>query len=530
MDIFVTEQERRAAISKARSLRKLRAELARDSADAFCAYVLRDEMTDRPIRQAPVHSRWHRILDQERRVLFWSHVEAGKSSQVAVGRTLWELGRNPSLRIVIVSRNAGLAMKLVAQCARYIEKSPQVKQVFPKLRPTTDSRLPWRNNAITVEREGIGGRDPSIAAAGVQGSIIGSRVDLLVLDDILDYYNTRTKTQRDEVAAWVYSSLFTRLTAGARVWIIGNAWDADDVMHRLEREGGFAAYRFPVVDATGEVTWPARFTQDRIEQFKRDLTPLEYARQLMCQTRNDDESRFKQEWIDLCMANGDGKGLVARIEQADLREVSADTDEAMEELGVDTIEELREAEETIWRLTGEVHGQVIHGVDLAVSKSDAADLTAVVSLFAHRNGKRQVLSIQSGRWTAPEILARIKDTHQRFGGTFMVEDNAAQRYIVQLLQAGSRVPVIGVTTGRQKAHPAYGIEGMAVELAAGRWIIPSMQGKAEPEVADWISEMLFYDPRAHTGDRLMASWFAREGCRRLADPVDLSAKVGVRTF
>ena len=98
----------------------------------------------------------------------------------------------------------------------------------------------------------------------------------------------------------------------------------------------------------------------------------------------------------------------------------------------------------------------------------------------------------------------------------MVEDNAAQRYIVQLLQ-GTVVPVIGVRTGRSKTHPEYGIEGMAVELAAGRWTIPSKSGKAEPEVADWVSEMLFYDPRNHTGDRLMASWFAREGARRLAE-------------
>ena len=33
------------------------------------------------------------------------------------------------------------------------------------------------------------------------------------------------------------------------------------------------------------------------------------------------------------------------------------------------------------------------------------------------------------------------------------------------------------------------------------------------EVLAWIQEMLYYDPEAHTGDRLMASWFAREAAR-----------------
>jgi hypothetical protein len=30
----------------------------------------------------------------------------------------------------------------------------------------------------------------------------------------------------------------------------------------------------------------------------------------------------------------------------------------------------------------------------------------------------------------------------------------------------------------------------------------------------WISEMIYYDPAAHTGDRLMASWFATECARQ----------------
>jgi hypothetical protein len=34
-----------------------------------------------------------------------------------------------------------------------------------------------------------------------------------------------------------------------------------------------------------------------------------------------------------------------------------------------------------------------------------------------------------------------------------------------------------------------------------------------------MREMLFYSPEAHTGDRLMASWFAREGARSFAPTV-----------
>lgn len=519
----------RAAIAQARELRRQRALLARTDASVFCGFVLRDERTNRPIDQAPLHERWHRILDREHRAIFWSHVEAGKTNQIPIGRTCYELGRDPNLKVALISRTAALADKIVTQVGRYIEKSKPMRMVFPNLMPSDDPSAPWRGNAITVKREGIGAKDPSVQGCGVGGSIIGSRIDLLILDDILDYYNTRTKAQRDEVAAWVYSSLLSRLTNESRVWIVGNAWDPDDVMHRLEKDGGYSCHRFPVADTHGNITWPERFSQKRIDQFKRDLTPLEFARQLMCQARNDAEARFKQEWIDTCAALGDGKSLVDAIEHAELDDETALLDE-MEELGLDTIEELKRAQEVIWRLRGELPGHVFHGVDLAVSKRDAADLTCIFTLFVHRNGHRQVLGIKSGKWTAPEILDRIEDTHRRFGGTFMVESNAAQRYIVQLLQQRGQVPVVPVITGRTKAHPEFGIEGMGVELAAGRWTIPSKAGKFEPEVGDWVSEMLFYDPRNHTGDRLMASWFAREGARRFADSGPTRGGVSVRTF
>jgi hypothetical protein len=46
----------------------------------------------------------------------------------------------------------------------------------------------------------------------------------------------------------------------------------------------------------------------------------------------------------------------------------------------------------------------------------------------------------------------------------------------------------------------------------GKWILPC-QGGRSPELQALVSEMLYYDPRAHVGDRLMALWFAREAAR-----------------
>ena len=63
-------------------------------------------------------------------------------------------------------------------------------------------------------------------------------------------------------------------------------------------------------------------------------------------------------------------------------------------------------------------------------------------------------------------------------------------------------------------HPTLGVESLAAELHAKKWRIPNKDGMLHKQVAKWIDEMLYYDPAAHTGDRLMASWFARQGAMK----------------
>lgn len=473
-----------------------------------------------------MHQRWHKLIDAHDRIVIWSHIEAGKTNQIAIGRTLYELGKDPSLRIAVISNTNELAKKITRQLGQYIEKSVELHEVFPSLVPTKDPSLPWKAQALTVARDGIGAKDPSIQASGVHGNIIGSRLDLIVLDDVLDYENTRTPGPREELWRWIKATLFGRLTANGRVIVIGNAWHPQDALHRLEKEPRFAGVRFPVADIAGELTWPERWSTERIEQVKQDLGPLEYSRQLLCRARDDSSSRFKREWIETALAIGQGLNTIAGIEAL------FDSGDIEIPEGV-TEEELRKAAETIWRLTG--HCSCFTGVDLAVQRHESADLTALVTIFVDDKGRRRVLEVKSGKWSGPEIVREIENVHARFGSIVVVENNAAQDYILQFVRERSAVPVVAHTTGRNKAHHEFGIESLAVEMSNGKWLIPNKTGKidgmhADPEIYEWVQEMLSYDPKEHTGDRLMASWFAREGARRFHDSLlSGGARVGCRT-
>jgi hypothetical protein len=84
----------------------------------------------------------------------------------------------------------------------------------------------------------------------------------------------------------------------------------------------------------------------------------------------------------------------------------------------------------------------------------------------------------------------------------------------------SAVPVVSYTTGRGQASLEWQCEALATEMANGKWLLPSGDGGAPSgEVAALARDLLYYDPRAHTPDRVAAACFARWGAQQGSNKV-----------
>lgn len=472
-------KSREQLVREARAKRRVRIKLARTNPNHFCEFVLKDEETGRPVKQAPIHETWHHLCDTLDRLLIWAHIESGKTQQMAIARTLWDLGNNPNLRFLIISNTYNQAAKLGATIRQYIEQSADLHDVFPHLKKST----PWGEKAFSVERPTFA-KDASVQVTGIHGSVLGSRVDRILLDDVLDYENCRTEISRKDVIDWWKSTPAGRLIEGGKIRCIGTAFHPSDLLHAFAQTPGWQAYRYPVVNPeTGQPRWPSRWPLPRIAAKREELGSVEFTRQMLCEARDDATAKFKREWIERCLFLGNGT-----VPATALKIVPRGF-------------------------------KVFTGVDLAVQQKDSSDLTCMFTIAVDPMGVRNVLSCESGRWAGPEIVDRIIDVHHRYQSIVIVENNAAQDFILQFARARSAVPMRAFTTGRSKAHPEFGIEGIATEMENGKWKIPNRDGACHPEIQAWIDEMLYYDPGAHTGDRLMASWFARwaatEGDRRV---------------
>lgn len=449
--------------------------MAREDVNEFIEFVMRDDANGQPLIQSPVHERFQELASNHPRCLVWSHLEAGKTNQLAIGRVLWALGKNPNLRVAIISRTQTQASKVLSAIKGYIERSDELRLVFPHLVPGTQ----WNDRAIKIKRSSYS-KDPSVQVFGVGvGSIQGSRIDLCVLDDVLTYENTRTQESRQFVYDWYLASVPGRVNPdGGQVIAVGNAFHPEDLLHRLAASPTWHSEKFPVLTEDGFPTWPEHWPLDKIDEKRDELGPHEFARQMLCLARDESANHFSREAIKRCLDRGEGR-------------------------------------QPIQSLSYVPQGfQVFTGVDLATGRSKRkGDQTVLFTIALHPNGDREVLCVEAGRWQAPEIVRRIVDTHKRFHSIIVVESNAAQIYIQQFTNATSAVPIIPFQTGDNKLDPRFGVRSISVELANGKWIIPSQGGKVHPEIGQWIQQMIYYDPNAHTGDHLMASWFAREATR-----------------
>jgi hypothetical protein len=488
-------------------------DLCRKDVNAFTEYVLRDEVTGQRVKQAPLHLRINHLARRHKRLGLLAMPGCGKS-QAMIARILWCLGNNPKGRYAIIAQSQTKAKGMLQTIARYIESSADLHNVFPDLRPGDQ----WTDSAITVQREGYI-KDSSVVAFGVTGDITGSRVDGMVIDDILSEKNTRTPAMRQKMYEFAFRTLFDRLEK-PHGWIIflGNAWHPDDLMHRLERgthntdakrdesEMAWHVERIRVIDEEGNPTWPERFPAHIIEGMREEFGPLEFARKYLCEARSDEDAKFKRCYIEAACEAGKQLRVIDHLEHLVLpREWGIDPFELQEGIAM-------RMEMGVWDLPL----VVVFGVDLGVAQNAAADETVLVGLVANKiNHQRLIIHVRGGRWDFHTISQRILSAYDSFRPDLvMIESVAAQRYLVEHLQRQpSDIKLRPFYTGSNKWDPILGVQALSGSLAMGRYIIPvpdgTLQGASyDADVAKLLEEKLFFTPTKHTGDRLMAEWFA----------------------
>jgi phage terminase large subunit-like protein len=382
---------------------------------------------------------------------------SGKSTIVNLSFPLWAiLGKLQVKFVLILGQTQSQARQHLKNLKDEIERNPLLRK---DLGPFDEKEDEWNSSSIVLPL--LGAR---ITAASTETSVRGirhgqHRPQLIICDDIEDLQSAKTKEGRDKTYQWLSGEVIPAGSPQTRTFLIGNLLHEDCLLKRFERsikEGtvGGTYKEFPLINAEGKCLWPGKYpTPESITEEKLRIgSESAWHREFLLHILSDTERVVHPEWVKF------------------YDEVPADTSPNFQYFAT--------------------------GIDLAISKNDTADYTAMVSAKVFREkGKQKVYILPppiNERMTALETVERAKilSASIRNGRThnFYVEDVGYQAAMVELLE-DARLTAEGVGTKGQDKRGRLMLA--ATMIQSGKVLFPKQGAE------DLLTQLLGFGTERH---------------------------------
>lgn len=350
---------------------------------------------------------------------------AGKSTVGTVGKAIWYLCVDRSLRLLMASKKHANATRLLRDISSHLTTNKRLLELFGEFRdPNPRSALKWNESEITVTGRERVYRESSVTCVGVDGSLAGGHFDVEFSDDIVDNTNSTTQEMRDKIESWYYSVMDPCMEPADHVPYrgdrnrVGTRYHYDDLYGRwifkneeevkLGRKPPIAVQVIPALDEYDRSPWPEKWKPEEFMARRRRYGKIIFDAQYQCTTESM-------------------KGAIIQFD--DCQPI--------------TMSEVLQLQED-----GKL--EIFMGVDLAISEKQSADKFAIVVLGRDKAKKYYVLHFRQGRYRFSEQTKLIVDTWRRFKvDRIAIEANGYQ--LAQLQELRRQHPDIPLRKIVQKA-------------------------------------------------------------------------------
>lgn len=418
-------------------------EAAEQDLEVFIRLVAPNEVIS--AAHSEVISWWTREDAKSHQLLLFPR-DHGKSRHIAY-RVVWELTRDPTLRILYISATSNLAEKQLS-FMKGILTSRIYQDYWPDMvNKDQGHRRKWNNTEIEVDhpaRIAENVRDPSIFCAGLTTGITGMHCDIAVLDDVVVHENAYTEEGRRKVKSQ-YSLLSSIEGANAKEWVVGTRYHPKDLYNDMlnMREVLYDAngepvgenpiyeiYERPVEDrgdGTGTFLWPRQQRKDG-KWFGFDIAAL---------------ARKKGQYLDQMQFRAQ---YYNDPSDPDSRPIDYDKFQYYDPKHLEQIA-------GHWHYRGRKLN-LVASIDFAYSLRQTADWTALVTIGVDFENNIYVLDIQRFRTDSiSEYFKQILSAQNRWGfRKLRAETTAAQAAIVKSLKQDYFAPH-GLTIQVEEVKP-----------------------------------------------------------------------------
>lgn len=247
-------------------------------------------------------------------------------SWVTSAYVLWELYRNPQVKIMVVSASKNRADNFTTFCLRLIEEIPELRHLRPKGNQRS-SKVEFDVGPAQPDQT------PSVFSRGIDSQLTGGRADIIVSDDVEVVNNSMTVDMRDKLSEKLkeYSAILKPFDPERhtlfkpRIIYLGTPQTEDSIYNKVpetfttvvwpaqvptkDERPNYGDTLAPMVEEMyqqghyGEPVDPQRFTINELVERKAEYGLAGYQLQFMLNTKLSDEERYPLKVKDLVIAD-----------------------------------------------------------------------------------------------------------------------------------------------------------------------------------------------------------------------------------
>jgi len=301
-----------------------------------------------------------------------------KSTLGSINYSIWLLGKNPNLRITILSATLDLPMKFLRSIQQHILYNKKLHYVFPKLKPAmakgNKNHLNWNQYEITVARNKYSLKEPSVMIGSTEQSMTGVHTDYMIFDDVVTDKNADSPEKMKKIFQWEQDIQNTDDFDSVYIYH-GTRYQDGDLYGDLIDLRNIPTLRRKAIE-DGEYIWKEPANIRRVERKRKNLSAYNWA----CQYQNDPivkgEQEFEADWIKYWNIELIREKLSSTISEND-------------------IDLLKKWYETL---------NIFMGCDPARTDKKDSDYTTMMVAGADKHGRMYVLDIIRKRMRSPDIV------------------------------------------------------------------------------------------------------------------------------
>ena len=425
------------------------------------------------------HMAWDRLLRDHRRLCVLSARDHGKTFFFGFAFPLWKAYHFPESVGYIFSAAQKQSDVILDRIRSEVENNPKLQWMIPRKKTHWGSEHLEFSNGHHIFARGYGTR------------VRGGHPIWILLDDGLNDEDAYSETTRNKHKDYFYTAISNMLVPRGQIIAVGTPFHSQDLYASLAANSEYKFAVFPAESAPerpqNRALWAARYPLATLAAKRREVGPIRYAREFLCQPVADDMSLFPERLFR-----------------------GQPTEQLTLTLGMSG---------DFWKQAGI---QVFMGVDFAMSSSVQADYTVIWTMGRDKQGNRWIIDIRREKGLAyQDQMSLINEVAREYSpGLIFLEANQMQRIFGDELIRLSDLPIRKFTTGTNKNSLDRGVPSLRVLLENGKFRIPRGDKRSVDLTGVWIEEMRSFT--WHNGklqsvgghdDTVLACWICDQAIR-----------------